>query len=37
MHAVSISIQIKKLWQIIVVSIAYAEILNYIFLSIAQA
>jgi hypothetical protein len=32
MHAVSIFIQIQKLWQIVRVSIACAQILNYIFL-----
>jgi hypothetical protein len=33
MHAVSIFIQIQKLWQIVGVSIACAQILDYIFLS----
>jgi hypothetical protein len=33
MHAVSIFIQIQKLWQIMEVFIACAEILDYIFLS----
>jgi hypothetical protein len=32
MHAVSIFIQIQKLWQIMGVSIACAQILDYIFL-----
>jgi hypothetical protein len=33
MHAVSIFIQIQKLWQIVGVSIACAQILDYILLS----
>jgi hypothetical protein len=33
MHAVSIFIQIQKLWQIVGVSIACTQILDYIFLS----
>jgi hypothetical protein len=37
MHAVSIFIPIKKLWQIMGVSIACAKILDYIFLSSARA
>jgi hypothetical protein len=31
MHAISIFIQIQKLWQIVGVSIACAQILDYIF------
>jgi hypothetical protein len=37
MHAVSIFIQIQKLWQIVGVSIACTQILDYIFLSSAHA
>jgi hypothetical protein len=37
MHAVSIFIQIQKLWQMVGVSIACARILDYIFLSTARA
>jgi hypothetical protein len=37
MHAVSIVIQIQKLWQIMGVSIACAQILDYIFLSGSHA
>jgi hypothetical protein len=37
MHAVSIFIQIQKLWQIVGVSIVCTEILDYIFLSNARA
>jgi hypothetical protein len=33
MHAISIFIQIQKLWQILEVSVACAQILDYIFLS----
>jgi hypothetical protein len=33
MHVISIFIQIQKLWQITGVSIACAQILDYIFLS----
>jgi hypothetical protein len=33
MHTVSIFIQIHKLWQIMRVSIACAQILDYIFIS----
>jgi hypothetical protein len=33
MYAVSIFIEIQKLWQIVGVSIACAQILDYIFLS----
>jgi hypothetical protein len=36
-HAVSIVIQIQKLWQIVGVSIACAQILDYIFLSGSRA
>jgi hypothetical protein len=32
MHAVSIFIQIQKLWQIVEFSITCAEILDYIFI-----
>jgi hypothetical protein len=37
MHAISIFIQIQKLWQIVGVSIACAQILDYIFLSSSRA
>jgi hypothetical protein len=37
MYVVSIFIQIQKLWQIVGVSIACVQILDYIFLSIASA
>jgi hypothetical protein len=37
MHAVFIFMQIPKLWQIVGVSIACVQILDYIFLSIARA
>jgi hypothetical protein len=37
MHAVSIFIQIQKLWQIMGVSIACMQILDYIFPSTARA
>jgi hypothetical protein len=33
MHAISIFIEIQKLWQIVGVSIVCAQILDYIFLS----
>jgi hypothetical protein len=33
MHMISIFIQIQKLWQIVGVSIACTQILDYIFLS----
>jgi hypothetical protein len=33
MHAICIFMQIQKLWQIVGVSIACAQILDYIFLS----
>jgi hypothetical protein len=36
MHAVSTFIQIQKLWQIVGVSIACAQILDYIFFSCAR-
>jgi hypothetical protein len=37
MHAISIFIQIQKLWQIVGVSITCAQILDYIFLSCSYA
>jgi hypothetical protein len=37
MHAVSIFIYIQKLWQIVGVSIACTQILDYIFLSTTRA
>jgi hypothetical protein len=36
MHADSIFIQIQNLWQIVGVFIAFAQILDYIFLSSAR-
>jgi hypothetical protein len=35
MHAVPIFMQIQKLWQVVEVSIAYAQILNGIFIPTA--
>jgi hypothetical protein len=37
MHAIFIFIQIKKLWQIMGVSIACTQILDYIFISTTRA
>jgi hypothetical protein len=37
MHTVSIFIQIKKLWQIVGVSLECAKMLDYIFFSTAHA